>query len=77
MLTYGTCRGGVRNTSGFTAATACPRWGHHPELSSVATADAKLAVTTADAAERVVVTADAKNASPRRLTPNASVIGIN
>ena len=62
-------------TSGFTAATACPRWGHNnPELSLVATADAKLIVATADAG-RVVVMADAKNAST--LTPNASVIGIN
>ena len=60
-------RGGAHVTSGFTAAIACPRWGHHPELSSVATADAKL----------VVATADAKNASPRRLMSNASVIGIH
>jgi hypothetical protein len=76
-------RGALGHTSGFTAATACPRWGHHPELSSVATADAKLVVLVATAdAERVyslniVATADAKNASPRRLTPNAFVIGIN
>ena len=36
-----------------------PRWGYHPELSSVATVDAKRVVATADA-ERVVTTADAK-----------------
>ena len=64
----------VGHASGFTAATACPRWGHHPELSSVATADTKLVVATADA-EHVVAIADAKNAST--LTPNTSVIGIN
>ena len=90
--TVARARGGVRNTSGITPKRQARgeahlglhcshrvpqrRWGHHPELSSVATADAKLVVATADA-ERVVAIADAKNASTLTVTPNASVIGIN
>ena len=73
-------RGGTH--LGLDRSHRVPQVGTSPraQLSSdqVATADAKLVVLVATAdAERVVATADAKNASPRRLTPNASVIGVH